>query len=160
MIVMNSVSKKLRQIALGGMLVGVMSITLVACGGDPATTPTATATTPAATQATAEATATTGSGGSNGSATEASVQLVEWAVKVDQPDVPAGKVKFNVTNDGKFTHNYVILEGTNVVGRTPNFTSAENPQVIEVDLKPGEYTVLCDITGHPEQGMKGTLTVK
>jgi plastocyanin len=30
----------------------------------------------------------------------------------------------------------------------------------KIDLKPGTYTFYCDITGHRQQGMEGTLTVK
>jgi plastocyanin len=30
----------------------------------------------------------------------------------------------------------------------------------KVDLKPGTYTFYCDILGHREQGMEGTITVK
>jgi uncharacterized cupredoxin-like copper-binding protein len=153
---LNGLGKKIKKVGLGAMLVGVMSVSLVACGGD--STPSA----PAATEPTATTASPNGSnGGSNGgSMAEATVKLSEWAVNLEQPDVPAGKVKFTVSNEGKFSHNYVIMEGTNEVGRTPNFTSAEGPKVVEVDLKPGTYKVLCDIMGHPEQGMTGSLTVK
>jgi plastocyanin len=30
----------------------------------------------------------------------------------------------------------------------------------KIDLKPGKYTFYCDIVGHRQQGMEGTLTVK
>jgi plastocyanin len=30
----------------------------------------------------------------------------------------------------------------------------------KIDLKPGEYEFYCDILGHRQQGMEGTLTVK
>jgi uncharacterized cupredoxin-like copper-binding protein len=147
----NGFGKKIKQVGLGAMLVGVMSIALVACGGDSATGGAA-ATDPTATTASPD--------GSSGSMTESTVKLSEWAVTLAQSEVPAGKVKFNVTNEGTFSHDYVIMEGTNVVGRTPSFTSAEGTKVLEVDLKAGAYTVLCDIIGHPEKGMKNTLTVK
>ena len=147
----NGFGKKIKQVGLGAMLVGVMSIALVACGGDTSTGGAA-ATDPTAT--------TASTGGSTGSMTESTIKLSEWAVTLDKPEIPAGKVKFTVTNEGTFSHDYVIMEGTNVVGRTPSFTSADGPKVLEVDLKPGAYTVLCDIVGHPEKGMKNTLTVK
>jgi uncharacterized cupredoxin-like copper-binding protein len=153
--VLNRFGKKIKQVGLGAMLVGVMSVSLVACGGDSATSA------PPAAEATAT-TATTASTGGSGSENmaEASVKLTEWAVDVEQGDVPAGKVRFNVTNEGKFNHNYVIMDGSSEIGRTPNFGSADGPKVLEVDLKPGTYKILCDIMGHPEQGMMGELTVK
>lgn len=92
--------------------------------------------------------------------TDSAVALTEWAVALKETEVPAGKVKFTVTNDGKFSHNYVIMEGTNEVGRTSDFKNDAGPQILEVDLKPGSYKVLCDITGHPEKGMVNTLIVK
>jgi plastocyanin len=88
------------------------------------------------------------------------VDLKEWEVDLSQAEVPAGVVKFTVANDGQFTHNAVVTGPEGQLGRTPNFAAAEGPQTFEVDLKPGEYTVLCDIPGHPEQGMKTTLVVK
>lgn len=153
--VLNGFDKKIRQVGLGVMLVGVMSISLVACGE--ASPGTSAGTEPTATTGSA---APTSEGTGSGSMTEASVTLTEWAVTLDAAEVPAGKVQFNVANKGQFSHNYVIMEGTNEVGRTPNFTSAEGPKVLEVDLKPGSYKVLCDIIGHPEKGMMSTLTVK
>jgi uncharacterized cupredoxin-like copper-binding protein len=30
----------------------------------------------------------------------------------------------------------------------------------KIDLKPGEYEFYCDILGHRQQGMEGTLTVE
>jgi len=149
---LNGFGKKVRQGGLGAMLVGVMGISLVACGGETSTN------VPAGTNATAT-TASTGSTG-GGSMVESAVTLAEWSVTPADGEVAAGKVKFTVANTGQFSHNYVIMDGSNEVGRTPNFASAEGPKVLEINLKPGAYTVLCDIVGHPEKGMIGRLTVK
>lgn len=147
------------------LLASLMLVGLSACGE--ATTsssaPAATATTAPAdgsTGSAADATPATSDGGSTGASTELKTGLVEWSVNLSQSEVPAGKVQFVTTNQGTFKHNAVVLQGGTVLGRTPNFTSAEGPQIFEVDLKPGEYQVICDIPGHPEQGMKTTLVVK
>ena len=153
MTILEGFGKKVRQVGLGAMLVGVMSMSLVACGGDAATN------TPAGTDATATSAPANGGTGS-GTMVESAVTLTEWSVNPSEGEVAAGKVRFTVANTGKFSHNSVRLEGANEVGRTPNFTSADGPKVLEVDLKPGSYTVLCDIIGHPEKGMMGKLTVK
>lgn len=154
MTVLNGIDKKIKQIGLGAMLLSVMSISLVACGEG------STGSTVADPTATVGSAAPTSEGTGSGSMTESAVTLSEWAVTLNSAEVPAGKVKFNVANSGQFSHNYVIMEGTNEVGRTPNFVSADGTKVLEVDLKPGTYKVLCDIIGHPEKGMVNTLTVK
>ena len=151
--VIKGFSKKVRQVGLGAMLVGVMSISLVACGGETSTN------VPAGTDATATSAPANGSTGS-GTMIESAVTLTEWSVTPANAEIAAGKVKFTVSNTGEFSHNYVIMEGTNEVGRTPSFTSAEGSKVLEVDLKPGAYTILCDVIGHPEKGMVNKLTVK
>ncbi len=151
--VLKDFGKKVRQVGLGAMIVGVMGISLVACGGE---------TSPNVPAAGTDATATSGAPAASGSGTmnESAVTLAEWSITPADGEVAAGKVKFNVANTGQFSHNYVIMDGSNEVGRTPNFASADGPKVLEVDLKPGAYTILCDIPGHPEKGMIGRLTVK
>jgi len=39
-------------------------------------------------------------------------------------------------------------------------TGAGDHQSGKVDLKPGKYTFYCNIPGHRQQGMEGTITVK
>jgi uncharacterized cupredoxin-like copper-binding protein len=65
--------------------------------------------------------------------------------------VPAGPVKFTVTNDGKIAHNFVI--GTDqTLALAPG-----KSQVLDVTLDPKAYTYICSIVGHAAAGMKGTL---
>jgi plastocyanin len=47
-------------------------------------------------------------------------------------------------------------------GKVPGFkleTSSGSSAQLKVDLKRGKYTFYCDIPGHREAGMEGTLTV-
>ena len=87
------------------------------------------------------------------------VELSEWAILPANIGLPVGPIRMTVANKGEFSHNLVIKNGEAEIGRTPNFTKAESPQVLEVDLQPGNYTWLCDIPGHAEKGMTGTLNV-
>ena len=85
------------------------------------------------------------------------VHLMEYAIHM--PDtLPAGRVAFNVENAGKETHAFEI-EGNGIEEKT-NDLSRGNTTSLEVDLKPGTYTVYCPIKGHAEKGMKKTVTVK
>jgi uncharacterized cupredoxin-like copper-binding protein len=100
--------------------------------------------------------------GNMGEVQEVQLVLNEWSIEPKNPTVNAGKVKFVVTNKGQFEHNAVFFleKDGEEIARTPNFESAEGAQSIEVDLEPGTYKMVCDIIGHEQQGMVGTLTVK
>lgn len=72
--------------------------------------------------------------------------------------VPAGSVTFKVTNVGAVEHEFEIFEGETVVdeveGLLPGVT-----RDLPVTLEAGDYTFVCKLAGHEEQGMKGTLRV-
>lgn len=95
-----------------------------------------------------------------GTVTEVSATLREWAIDLSQDEVPAGKVKFTVTNQGQMQHNLTVLDASGTVGATPTFGSSAGPQTLEVELKPGTYTLICSLPGHAARGQKITLTVK
>jgi uncharacterized cupredoxin-like copper-binding protein len=65
--------------------------------------------------------------------------------------VPAGTVNFNVTNNGKVAHNFVI-GGEQTLVLAPG-----KSQLLTVTLDPKTYTYICSIVGHAAAGMKGTL---
>jgi uncharacterized cupredoxin-like copper-binding protein len=124
--------------------------------------------TPAADNATptsAQASTSQGTGSSatstTGTAAETDVQatLIEWAIKLSQSEVPAGKVRFTVTNQGTMMHNLTIENDSGVVAKTPTFNPSQGPQTLEVDLTPGTYTLICSILGHAQRGQMTTLTV-
>jgi plastocyanin len=87
------------------------------------------------------------------------VSLTEFAI--DMPEtLPAGKVRFNVTNNGTVPHSFVVEgEGTNkrLANNVPPGSSAK----LNADLKPGTYTVYCPVGegAHRAKGMEVTLTV-
>ncbi len=87
------------------------------------------------------------------------VELSEWAILPGKVGLPVGAVRITVINKGESSHNLVIKNGDTEIARTPNFTKAESPKEIEADLQPGNYTWLCDIPGHAEKGMTGTVNV-
>jgi uncharacterized cupredoxin-like copper-binding protein len=96
------------------------------------------------------------------SATEIQATLIEWDLTLSQTEVPAGKVTFIVTNAGRMRHNLMIMDsaGTEMIGRTPDFTASQGPQTLEVELQPGTYTVLCALPGHAARGQQAELVVK
>lgn len=84
------------------------------------------------------------------------------AVDIDFP-VPeftaqAGRVRFVYRNDGQIRHTLVV-EGV------PSFATLEvnrkgDTDEGTVDLKPGTYTIFCDVPGHRPAGMEAKVLVR
>jgi uncharacterized cupredoxin-like copper-binding protein len=95
-------------------------------------------------------------GPSSAAANTINVSEREWSITLTPSTVPPGTYTFSVKNDGTIEHNFV-LQGQNIrldgiqVGAVKTVTAR---------LTPGTYTILCDIPGHAEAGMKTALTVK
>jgi plastocyanin len=78
----------------------------------------------------------------------------------------AGKLTITLTNKSGVGHNIAIQAGnsgatqgsTPVLGSTPVATSGVHS--FTVTLKAGVYTYYCEVPGHRQGGMWGTLTVK
>jgi plastocyanin len=70
-----------------------------------------------------------------------------------------GAVKIDFTNQSPVGHDVKISDSSgNALGGTDLVTGGK--ATATVDLSPGTYTFFCDVPGHEEAGMKGTLTVK
>lgn len=98
-----------------------------------------------------------GGGGQPGGGTAGAVTVTEqeWAIQLPT-EISSGTVTFTVKNDGAVEHNFVIQEAEQRLdGIQPGQT-----KTLQVTLRPGTYTIVCDIPGHSEAGMKTTVTVK
>ena len=85
------------------------------------------------------------------------VHLIEY--QIHMPDtLPAGRIGFNIENGGKEQHAFEI-EGNGIEQKTEVLPRG-NSAALEVDLKPGTYTVYCPVPGHAEKGMRKTVTVQ
>jgi uncharacterized cupredoxin-like copper-binding protein len=98
--------------------------------------------------------------GEAGTTTEVQATLREWAIDLSRQEVPAGKIRFTVTNQSRMAHNLTITNSSGTIDKTSNFTSSDGPQTLEVDLQPGTYTLICDLPGHAQRGQRIELTVK
>jgi uncharacterized cupredoxin-like copper-binding protein len=96
----------------------------------------------------------TDGGGSSGAATS-EVTLSEFAI--DPAGIVAGvDGTVHVMNAGTIEHNLAV-EGEEI--RTANLASGDSEDLELAGLPEGEYTVLCEIAGHADAGMTGTLTI-
>jgi plastocyanin len=73
--------------------------------------------------------------------------------------VSAGKVRFNLKNDGAQAHDLHVEKGGQDLGGTAVFGPG-NTQGATVKLSPGTYDFVCTVGDHEQLGMKGKLVVK
>jgi uncharacterized cupredoxin-like copper-binding protein len=113
------------------------------------------------------------SSGSKSLASTAQVVVTEMSVSAKPSVVQAGKVTFVVRNAGNVVHELVVVRGT---GRLPvshfkaNEAGRDVGEIEDIEpgkakrftltLKPGKYTLICNVAGHYMLGMRSVLTVR
>jgi uncharacterized cupredoxin-like copper-binding protein len=121
-----------------------------------------------------------GSDDSGGGAGE-SATVREYRVTVDPAEASAGKVNFNVHNEGKITHEFVIFktdlapdelplnkDGDAVDEEGAGVTHVDEIEDIEtgttrklsVELGAGKYVLICNLPTHYKLGMHTAFEVK
>ena len=152
--------KNFKRIGMTAVLVGVIGMSLAACGDSPTATPLpqpTNTTAPMAVDPTAMPEATQGT---SDEVQEVKLNIKEWKIEPASVELKPGKVRITVTNTGTLSHNVTILLDGDVMGATPTFAPGESPMVIELDMAAGAYDMLCSLPGHASQGQRGTITVK
>ncbi len=151
-------------------VVGALAFALVlaACGGmqadqtptpsfgNPTATPKPTAT-PLPTPIPATAAAPSGGAAPTGD-NVVTADEKDFAIALDKAQMKAGSVIIYVKNAGPSPHNVQIMGGG--VMKVSETINANATTQFTVDLKPGTYSVICNISGHEQLGMKTTLTVQ
>ena len=102
------------------------------------------------------------------------VKLSEWKLAPSATNVAAGKVRISAANDGKTTHEMIVLRtdkpaaslgsGKRVseagsVGEISDLKAGASASKT-FDLSPGHYVVICNLPGHYAAGMRADLTVR
>jgi hypothetical protein len=89
------------------------------------------------------------------------VGLQEWRVAVYRPQVPAGRIRLNVTNLGEDAHDLAVRTRRGKVVKQLDPIPAGGRRRAQVRLrKPGRYTLVCTIADHEARGMKARLRVR
>jgi plastocyanin len=135
-------------------VVALAAFGLAACGGDDDDDG---GDTTAAQTAQTETGATGGGGGSTVDISSPSGSDLAFDQK--QVTTQAGPVTINYTNPQGISHDVAIEDASGeVLGETDLISDGSTSTTVE--LQPGTYTFFCDVPGHREGGMEGTLTVK
>jgi uncharacterized cupredoxin-like copper-binding protein len=102
------------------------------------------------------------------------VKLGEWKVAPSTTTVKAGKVTIDGANDGKVTHELIVLRtdkaaaslgsGKRVseagsVGELSDLKTGSSAGKT-LNLTPGHYVLICNLPGHYAAGMHADLTVR
>jgi uncharacterized cupredoxin-like copper-binding protein len=98
---------------------------------------------------------------SGGGKAGATVKLSATEFKFDPADpkiAKAGKVKFEVTNDGQAVHALEV-EGQGVEVETEEIQPGQSATLTADLSKPGTYEMYCPIGNHKQQGMEGKIAV-
>jgi len=129
------------------------------------------------------ASASPGTGGSDVVVvSEGESSATEMFIQLSAAQAPAGKVTFFVTNTGKETHEFVVMQtdtpaanfpltgfegekdrfnedtvGVNV-GETGDVPAGES-KTLAITLAPGHYALVCNLPGHYRMGMHQDFTV-
>lgn len=112
--------------------------------------------------------------GLHGSAAKVNVTLIEFKLTPSVKRVAAGRVTFVVRNAGKIPHEFVVLRTKTPAAKLPT----KGPQAVEtgragkigpftpgltksltLTLRPGHYTLICNLPGHYKAGQHADLTV-
>ncbi len=104
--------------------------------------------------------ATACGGGSSQPAGSIKVTLTEFKFDPKSVSAKSGKVEFFLVNSGTTSHDLVITDGSGKQVAKSELIQPGNTAVLTVDnLAAGSYTIFCDVAGHRESGMEGTLQV-
>jgi plastocyanin len=72
-------------------------------------------------------------------------------------EAPAGQITFEMPNRSPLPHNIALK---NVPGAAGKVVPQGGVSMFTANVKAGTYEYFCEVPGHEQAGMKGTLTVK
>ena len=106
------------------------------------------------------------------------VQVDEFSVFPGTQGAPQGKVRFVVTNIGKFEHEFIVVKATKPAGNLlggdhgPNRADEKGAvgeigaippgqvRTLNLTLKPGHYALICNLPGHYKTGQFADFYVR
>ncbi|MBO0685417.1 MAG: cupredoxin domain-containing protein [Candidatus Dormibacteraeota bacterium] len=104
--------------------------------------------------------ASTSTPGGSSSAGAIKVTMSEFKYDPATIDAKAGNVVINLVNSGTTTHDMVVDDPSGKQVAKSELVSAGASSTFNVgNLTAGSYTVFCDLPGHRQAGMQGTLQV-
>ena len=89
------------------------------------------------------------------------VDETEFAYSPNAFNASVGQpITFKITNKGTVDHTFVILGLDGKEAAKTNVKAGATETLQYTPTAAGTYPIVCDLPGHKEAGMQGTLTVK
>jgi plastocyanin len=85
--------------------------------------------------------------------------LVDYRIRPQAVEAPAGTIEIRVRNDGRLPHNLHIAGRPGAKLELSAMLPGES-ETARVKLPKGRWTVWCSIANHEELGMHGTLVTR
>jgi uncharacterized cupredoxin-like copper-binding protein len=104
-------------------------------------------------------------------------KVSDFAIRLDSENAPPGEVSFDIRNDGRVEHEFVILRSNHAAGALPvdGDEVAEDAAgqradeakgiapgktvTLKAKLDPGRYVLICNLAGHYARGMRAAFRV-
>lgn len=86
------------------------------------------------------------------------VLLNENSIAVREQAIPPGPAVLTVQNGGKEVHN-LFIEGPDISRAAGDTIAQGGSATVEVNFKPGTYTLYCPVAKHRENGEQATVTI-
>jgi uncharacterized cupredoxin-like copper-binding protein len=128
------------------LLAGLLALSLAACGGTSGST--------------GGSGGSAGSAGSGGGSHGIRVVMTEFKYSPSTISASAGTVSFDLVNQGRTAHDMVVADSSGkVLGKSSLVGAGQEAEFSVQVSQPGTYQIYCDLPGHREAGMSGTLEV-
>ncbi len=88
------------------------------------------------------------------------IKAREFAFDPKEVSARPVEVTFVVKNEGSIEHNFVIEDATRRTVAQIAVIEVGKTEELKVTLRPGAYAIVCNLPGHKDAGMIGTLRVQ
>lgn len=88
------------------------------------------------------------------------IKAREFAFDPKEVSARPVEVTFVVKNEGSIEHNFVIEDANRRTVAQIAVIEAGKTEELKVTLRPGTFTIACNLPGHKDAGMIGTLRVQ
>lgn len=88
------------------------------------------------------------------------VTAVEYSFTLSRSTVPAGKVVFELVNNGQDEHNLNVAGSRGELASSFADTPSKGVRDQTVEMHAGTYVLFCSLPEHESKGMKATLVVQ